>query len=54
VILDDRSGSIDAALAIPSVPSWVVIGPDNRVVERRTGLVTIEEFEALVALASGL
>ncbi len=54
VILDDRSGSIDEVIAITPVPSWVVIGPDNRVVERRTGLVTIEDFEALVDLAAGL
>ena len=53
VILDDRSGSIDSTLSIPSVPAWVVIGSDNRVIQRLTGIVSIEQFEELVALAAG-
>lgn len=53
VIIDDRSGTIDEALAIPSVPSWVVVGSDNRVIQRLTGVVSIEQFEELVARAAG-
>ena len=53
VVIDDRSGSIDEALSIPSVPSWVVVGSDNRVIQRLTGVVSIEQFEELVALAAG-
>lgn len=54
VMIDDRRGSIDEALGIPSVPSWVVVGPDHRVVQRITGIIPIERFEELVALAAGL
>ncbi len=53
VLVDDRSGSADAALGIPSVPSWVVIGPDHRVIQRLTGLISIDQFEELVATAAG-
>jgi hypothetical protein len=53
VLVDDRSGSADAALGISTVPSWVVIGPDHRVVQRLTGLISVEQFEELVAAAAG-
>ncbi len=53
VILDDRTGSIDQALGIPSVPAWVVVGADNTVILRSSGVKSNEEFEQLVALAAG-
>jgi hypothetical protein len=53
VILDDRAGSIDTALAMPGVPAWVVVGSDNNVIQRVSGGVTVEQFEELVALAAG-
>jgi hypothetical protein len=54
VVMDDRTGSIHDALGMPSVPAWVVVGSDNRVIQRIAGGVTVEQFEELVALAAGV
>ena len=53
VILDDRNDSIHSALGMSNVPAWVVIGSDNKIIQRVASGITVEQFEELVSLAAG-
>lgn len=47
----DGDNHAAAAYGLAAFPFWVVVGPDGRVVERRTGELTVEEVDALFATA---
>jgi len=49
--LADGDNHAAAAYGLAGFPFWVVVGPDGRVVERRTGELTVEEVDALFATA---
>jgi len=52
VIQDDRSSSIAAAYGVQSVPGWVVLDSQNRVVQRLSGELDAAQVAQIFSLAS--
>lgn|GEM_PF-267251 len=49
LIADDESRTLVAALGIPAVPFWLVVGADGKVLERATGLVQATVLDTIAA-----
>lgn len=53
VLLDDESGTAATAYALPGFPYFVLVDADGNVVQRGSGEVAIEEFDAAVKKLAG-
>ena len=49
--VDDKGNDAAAALGVSGFPYFAVIGPDGKVVQRASGELTIEQWEALLQAA---
>ncbi len=52
VLIDTKSDELAEALGLAGVPYWIVLGPDNTVLDRMAGEIGTDAFAALVELAA--
>lgn len=51
VVVDDEASTAAEAFGLPGFPYFVAVGPDGEVVERTSGELSVEQFEALLDAA---
>ncbi len=50
-LVDDEANSAAQALGVTGFPGFIVVGADGKVVQRASGEITTEQWEALVEAA---
>jgi len=51
VLLDSKSDELAEAFGLSTIPYWIVLGPDNTVLDRQSGEIGADAFAALVDMA---
>lgn len=52
VLVDSSDNAIAGAFGLSTIPYWVVLSPDNTVLDRQSGEISTDEFAALVDMAA--